>query len=81
MRIFTRKDGKKVTLLNPKEKADKFALELNGGVRQTNAGDIKYDDFGNPLRLSEKESAYRAGYIAAHKDSARAYYSRMNKKS
>ena len=71
--FFKNKKGKEVILLNPSEKARKFADELGNGVKQTNKGSLKYDKNGNYARLSDTEKAYRSGYLDARKDSAKAY--------
>lgn len=69
----TRADGTVVTLLNPSGKADKFFKEKQSGLRRTNDGFLKRDEFGLEIPLSESQRAYRAGYLDAQKDSARAY--------
>ena len=67
-----RKDGRYVTLLNPSEKAGKFAAELRTGMRYTNNGDYKPDKNGE-IGLSKEARAYRSGYLDARKDSANAW--------
>lgn len=73
-----KKNGKKVTLLNPAEKGEKYADELRNGIRYTNDGRYKADKDGVILGLDKKQRAYRAGYLDARKDNAKAY--RANKK-
>ncbi len=63
------KKGKTITLLNPFEKGKKYYLEQMANVRTTNSGEIKDD--GKPLTPEQK--AYRAGYLAAQKDSRKAF--------
>lgn len=75
----TNKTGKPVTLLNPAEKAQKYSLELKHRIKITNDGDIKQDKNGRPLRLKDTQAAYRAGYLSARKDSAKAYNSNQRK--
>ena len=56
------KSGKTFTLLNPKEKGDKCAVELRSG-RNIYTGEY----------LSNTQKAYRSGYLASRKDSAKCY--------
>lgn len=72
-RIVKSKSGKSITLLNPSEKARKFADELGNGVKQTNDGHLKYGKSGSPIRLTDTEKSYRSGYLDARKDSAKAF--------
>ena len=67
--------GKKVTLLNPNEKASKFAFEISQKKRVTN--DMTAIKGG----LNKEQQAYRAGYLDARKDSAKAYNHNLKKKS
>lgn len=80
MKIFERKDGKKITLLNPSEKGAKFAKELKQGFKRTNAGSFKLDKNQKAIRLSDKERAYRSGYLDARKDGANCYKAKKHKK-
>ena len=66
---YKTKKGKCITLLNPFEKGKKYYLEQMANVRTTNDGEIKND--GQPL--TSEQRAYRAGYLAAQKDSRRAF--------
>ena len=68
--------GKKVTLLNPSEKAGKFALEMAYGIKLTNDGEQKVNRKGQPKRLTDLNKAYRAGYLAHQKDSNKAFKSK-----
>ncbi len=68
-------------LLNPYEKGNKAFCELQKGVHYTNTGKVKLNRQKKPIRLSDTERAYRSGYLAAQKDSRRAYRSRQNKNS
>lgn len=72
------KRGKFITLLNPSEKAEKYASELRTGMRYTNDGAYKPDKNGE-IGLSKEGRAYRSGYLDARKDNARAY--KHNKKN
>ena len=71
--------GFEVTLLNPSEKAAKYAGELRTGIRKTNDGKYKPDKNGD-VGLSKEGRAYRAGYLDARKDSAKAYKHNLKKK-
>lgn len=77
-KVKTRKGGT-ITLLNPSEKAGKFAAELRTGIRYKNDGSYKPDKFGD-VGLSDKGRAYRAGYLDARKDGAKAYKHNLKKK-
>lgn len=74
------KDGTATTLLTPSGKAEKFARELKDGVRVTNDGIIKRDDYDYPLELDCCQRAYRSGYLAAQKDNAKAYKAKQAQK-
>lgn len=63
MKIFTRRNGKKVALLNPQEKRTKFFADL----KEKNA--INPVD-GSRKPLTPTGASYRIGYLAAQKDSA-----------
>lgn len=64
--IVKNKKGKDVTLLSPKEKGHKYASELRNDYRFTNDMAVKQ------VGLSDKERAYRAGYLQARKDIGKA---------
>lgn len=70
------KKGKEVILLNPSEKARKFADELGNGVKVTNKGMLKFGKDGKPVKLTDTEKSFRSGYLQARKDSAQAYKSK-----
>lgn len=64
------KKGNKIVLLNPAEKGKRFARQLkNKCVSET--GEV----------LDEKGKAFRAGYLTARSDNAKAYCSKMGIKS
>ncbi len=73
--VVVQKKGTDVkrTLLNPHGKYAKATAELQSGVRMTNEGEIKVDDFGNPQTLTPEQIAYRAGYRSAMIDQAKAF--------
>lgn len=73
------KKGTVVTLLNPAQKAKKFADELGTNMHYTNDGKYKPDKNGE-IGLSAGQRAYRSGYLDARKDSAKAYNYNKNKK-
>ena len=61
-------------LLNPGEKALKYAIEIKHKKALTNNGRRKIDKkTGKQLRLTKEQLAYRAGYLAHQKDSNRAF--------
>ena len=72
------KNGGTVTLLNPSEKAGKYAAELRTGIRYTNEGAYKPDKNGE-VGLTETQRAYRSGYLDARKDGAKAYKAKKRK--
>ena len=76
--IVENKNGKKVRLLTPDQKGAKAAVELKKGIKLTNFGKVKRDKGGNPLKLNKAERSYRAGYLDARTDNAKAY--KHNKK-
>ena len=73
--VVKSKKGKNVTLLNPAERAEKFALELETGKKQTNNGEWKKKN-GQWVELTKTEAAFRSGYLQARKDNAKAYKSK-----
>ena len=74
---ITTKKGKTITLLNPAQKARKFADELSTGMHYTNDGKYKPDKNGE-IGLTDAQRAYRSGYLDARKDGAKVY--KYNKK-
>lgn len=81
VRIFSKKTGKEITLLNPSEKATKFAYELKGNIATTNEGVVKVDKNGNYQKLTDKQRAFRSGYLTSRTDSANAYKAKNKVKS
>ncbi len=75
-----RKNGSTVTLLNPAEKAKKYALEIKSGARITNDGVEKKKKDGSALSLRDTQKSYRAGYLDARRDSAKVYKHNKKKK-
>lgn len=67
------KKGKEVTLLNPAAKGRKYATELGQDIKYTNDGNVKVDSNGAAFGLSPLEKSYRAGYLDARRDSAKAH--------
>lgn len=76
---FKNKKGNTVVLLNPSEKAGKFAAELRTGMRFTNSGQYKPDKNGD-IGLTREGRAYRSGYLDARKDGAKVYRYNQRKK-
>ena len=70
---LTFEDGTKRVLLTPAGKAAKAAKELRDGVHMTNGGQVKSDKNGVVKPLTDSQRAWRSGYLAARKDSAKAY--------
>lgn len=79
--VVTYADGEKQTFLTPAGKGAKYAAELKNKTRYTNDGKVKCDEDGKKLGLSKAQRSYRAGYLAANKDSAKAYNARAQKKA
>lgn len=77
--VVTTKSGKKIRLLTPAQKGAKAAVELKKGVKLTNFGKVKTNRDGSPRKLTKVERAYRAGYLNARSDNAKAY--KHNKKN
>ena len=71
--IVKTRSGKTIRLLSPAEKGKKAAYELKKGIRFTNMGKPKQNPDGSPMRLNKAQRAYRAGYLNARKDNAKAY--------
>ena len=71
--IVKTKNGKEVRLLTPAEKGAKAAFELKKGVKVTNMGEVKRNPDGSPRKLNKTERSYRAGYLDARKDNAKAF--------
>ena len=76
--IITTKNNKQIVLLNPSEKAEKYARELKGKFKCTNDGKLKLSENGKGIELSDVERSYRSGYLQARQDGAKAY--KYNKK-
>lgn len=77
--IVRNKHGQRVVLLNPFEKGQKMFNELRENVHLTNDGHVKTDKHGKPVRLNDTQRAYRGGYLAAQRDSRRAFRSKHPK--
>lgn len=76
---FKNKKGKEIILLNPSEKVRKASVELKYGVGITNDGIEKTDKKGNVKYLTKEQRAWRSGYLAHAKDSAKAFKSKHPK--
>ena len=79
--IVETKNGKKVRLLTPDQKGAKAAVELKRGVKMTNFGQVKRNEDGSPRKLNKVERSYRAGYLDARNDNAKAYNYNCKKKA
>jgi len=73
--VLNRK-GNKVVLLNPSERAHKFAIEMRHKKALTNTGKRKMDENGRQKRLTDEQLAYRAGYLSHQKDCNKAFKSK-----
>jgi hypothetical protein len=60
--VITTKNGKRITLLNPSEKSERYAEQLRTGVVQE-----------TEQRLTKNQKAFRAGYLTARSDNAKVY--------
>ena len=79
MKVVSNKNGRKIYLFNPDEKARKYLAELKIGSKLTNMIEPKLEN-GKLIRLSKKDKAYRIGYLNARKDNSKAYMSKLRKK-
>ena len=70
---YVNKKGEVKTLLNPSEKAAKYAYELKNEVLITNDKQLKKNKTGNPKRISDSQIAFRRGYLKARSDNAKAF--------
>lgn len=80
MKILKNKKGNEIVLLNPSEKGAKFARELKSNCKFTNSGQYKLGENSKSITLTDEQRSYRAGYLDAQKDSARAYKAIQAKK-
>lgn len=79
--IVETRNGKKVRLLTPDQKGAKAAVELKKGVKLTNFGQVKRNEDGSPRKLNKTERSYRAGYLDARSDNAKAYKANKKKRA
>ena len=63
-------------LLNPNERAGKFAKEIKQKKAYTNDGYRKLNDNGKQIKLTKEQLAFRAGYLAHATDSQKAFKSK-----
>ena len=76
VKVKTR-SGKTRTLLNPSETYKKYQLELKYGRALTNDAKRKMDKkTGKQVRLTDKQKAFRAGWISCANASSRAFKSK-----
>lgn len=74
MKKVQSRSGKDVYLLNPSEKGKKYSIELKWGKALTNNGKRKFDEkTGKQIVLSDKQKAFRAGWLSCQKDSSKAF--------
>ena len=68
-KIINTKNGKKVVLRTPAEKGKRYARQLKSGrIQETGKA------------LTEKDRAFRIGYLTSRSDNAKAYKSKQGKK-
>ncbi|MBO5027162.1 MAG: hypothetical protein J6C79_01410 [Clostridia bacterium] len=79
MATIISKGGKKITLLNPSEKGEKYAKEMKKGRKIRNDGSYALDGKKKSIPLTKTQRAYRAGYLDARNDNARCFKSRQAK--
>ena len=79
--IVRTRTGKQIRLLTPDQKGAKAAVELKKGVKLTNFGEVKRTQNGSPMKLTKVERSYRAGYLDARKDNAKAYKHNKQKRT
>ena len=73
-RVTSPRTGKTVTLLDPAGKGAKYAHELKTKRRYTNEGRVKVNpNTGEVQKLTKAQRSYRAGYLDARKDNAKAW--------
>lgn len=66
---ITTKNGHEIVLLNPSEKSKRFARQMKNGVIKETGKELTPTDY-----------AFRAGYLQARQDSAKAFNSNRKKK-
>lgn len=76
---ITDSDGVVKTLLTPAGKGAKYADELKNNRRITNDGQVKTNSCGCAQELTPEQKAWRGGYLAAQKDSAKCYNASQGK--
>lgn len=79
VKVPDKKTGEIKVLLNPSGKGAKYSKELKDGVSYTNSGRVKKTRSGKVKRLKDTQKSYRAGYLDAQKDNAKAYNSRRRR--
>ena len=60
-------------LLNPSERASKYAKEIKEKKAYTNDLQPKKDEKGKQIKLNKEQLAFRAGYLEHAKDSNHAF--------
>ena len=71
--LVNTKTGSNFTLLNPGGKGKKYSKELKTNTAYTNDGRVKKNNKGKTVSLTKQQRAYRAGYLQARVDAAKAY--------
>lgn len=71
------KNGRKVILANPSDKARKYASELKSKQKLTYSSEVKKDKNGKKIKLNKTSASYRIGYLQARSDNAKAFKSKL----
>lgn len=71
--LFNTDTGEQKVLLNPNGKGAKYSKELKTNLAYTNDGHVKLDKKGNKTTLSKVQRSFRAGYLQAQSDNAKAF--------
>lgn len=71
------KNGRKLILANPSDKARKYASELKSKQKLTYSGEVKKDKNGKKIKLNKASASYRIGYLQARSDNAKAFKSKL----
>ena len=79
--VVRNKKGKQIRLMNPNQKAMKYAEELKNNMHFTNFGEVKTTKSGKIKRLNDNQKSWRSGYLTARKDNARAYKYNQRKRN
>ena len=71
------KNGRKIILANPSDKACKYGSELKSKQKLTYSGEVKKDKNAKKIKLNKASVSYRIGYLQARSDNAKAFKSKL----